>query len=91
MATKVTTATNSKNEFIITAGETKYAFRHPKGRDLVSIERGLNDPSRTEAENLALVMSTLSDTDEDEYLDLPLGVFKAVGIEVMNFFRLASD
>lgn len=91
MASKLTTSTNSKGEFIITAGDTKYIFHHPKGRDLVIIERGINDVSRTEAENLALVMAVLSDTDEDDYLDLPLGTFKAVGVEVMTFFRACAD
>lgn len=91
MATKATTSTNSKNQLIVTVGELKYTFRQPLGRDLVIIERGINDHSRTEAENLALVMAVLSDGDEEGYLDLPLGTFKAVGVEVMTYFRLCAD
>lgn len=89
--TKPTTSTNSKGELIITSGDTKYLFRHPRGRDLATIERGLNDTNRTEAENLALVMATLSDITEDDYLDLPLGTFKKVGVAVMEYFRLVSE
>lgn len=90
-AAKPNSSTNSKGELIVTSGDTKYVFRHPRGRDLATIERGLNDVSRTEAENLALVMATLSDLTEDEYLDLPLGAFKAVGVAVMDYFRASSD
>lgn len=91
MATKPTTSTNSKNQLIVTLGEVKYTFNNPRGRDLATIERGLNDSNRTEAENLALVMATLSDISEDDYLDLPLGVFKKVGVAVMEYFRAVSE
>ncbi len=88
---KATTATNSKGELVVNVGDTKYLFRHPRGRDLVVIERGINDTTRTEAENLALVMASLSDISEDDYLDLPLGTFKQVGEKVMEYFRASSE
>lgn len=91
MATKLTTSVNSKNQFIVKADDVSYTFNNPRGRDLATIERGLADANRTEAENLALVMATLSEMSEDDYLDLPLGTFKKVGVAVMEWFRLVSE
>jgi hypothetical protein len=87
---KATTSTNSKGELIVTIGSDKYNFRHPKGKDLAIIERAMKVETSTDSENLAVVMSTLSDLPADDYLELPIGTFKAVGEKVMEYFRVAS-
>lgn len=88
---KVKTSTNSNADLLVTLGETTYTFRQPKGRDLVAIERISGKPDSTDTETLAVVMATLSDKDQDYYLDLPLATFKKVGKEVMEYFRLSSE
>ena len=92
MATLVQT-TNAQGDLILTAGKTKYIFREPVGRDLISLEQRVKAGDSTDAETLAAIMSQQSRDghDTDYFLDLPLATFRAIGDKMLVFFRPSDN
>ena len=91
--TKTLVTTNAKGDMILTFGTVKYSFREPVGRDLVSLERSIKTGDNTDAETLAAIMSQqgLDVLTADDYLNLPLSVFKTIGEKMLVFFRAESN
>lgn len=75
-------------------GSAVYHFREPLGSDLVRLERLLKtqddqENAETDAEMLSFVLGILGmdDMSPEDYLKLPLRLYKALGLEVMASFR----
>jgi hypothetical protein len=88
MAQTTKTKTNSDGDLIVELGDDRYAFRHPRGRDLVAMERTIKAEG-TECEAMAALMASLSidGYDSDHFLDLAVEHFKTLSVELNTFFR----
>lgn len=79
-----------EGKIIVSTKDAFYTFHEPLGKDLNALDKKLKtleNPSDTES--LSTLMEVLSEDSltAEDYLNLPLKLFKYMGVQLMGHFR----
>lgn len=91
--TKTKATLDSSGTLTCQISGTTYKFRSPKGRDLATIQRSLQDDKLTPVEIMAAIIATLSldGLDTDKVLDMDAADLAEIGGCITSNFRIFSQ